>query len=740
MATAEASPQDTVIWQQDLPKLFTPYVPQRPVAPEHAPAVPVVPKPMQYPAGFTPIPKPGEVPTPQQQTATGEIIPIRLDPSLEREFVAPKIPTLPDGGPPEGPPTPKAPWKSELPRLRPERPENADKGSLEFWGDESKANIAERLLGYIPGHYKKVYWRVIAKALLNHMPVGEAVELLLLWFGNESLLPLNDLKAILADESFKDRRYSYKTLGYLAREGNPEAYRSWHRLWMQHTVENASTTKDSDVAEFLYRLYWLDYINTNGKMSGWLVFKGSRFEPDPEGVGLINRLTFPSIQEAVGRLDMFLQNAQHCLEEASETKVRTEEELRIKRFRNAIDKMKSYGHSQRFLKQAMGKFSQHDYKELTANDNLTGLLNGVIEFSPLDNTAEFRLALPEDYLTKQCPVAYDEKMEWTHPRVEQCMYWLKQVFCDKELLEHWLLLTSAVILGGNPFKMFQIWSGVRDNSKSMIQKLFKWLLGPYYVDLPMAVLSAPIKSSGPSPELAQLDGAKVAFIAEPNKTDQIKEGQVKVLTGKDSIFGRFCNQNGGSIEIKAAAILVCNKIPPIPVSDEATEERVDVIPFLSKWASHGVPEKEAQRFEQKLFKKDPLWIHQVKKLPPAFLWILVHKFKDYAAKGLGDKPKLVKDYTAQYWADNSLYKAFVSEALIKTNEPAYVIDVDSTIRAFKKFYWSREKGAGKHLPEHSILKSELRRELGAYNSPSGQGWTNYTIKGEYRAQEHQPQN
>ena len=650
------------------------------------------------------------------------------------------IPVTPPETPPATPTPRPNPGRPTTPRLRPlpaGRPAEEDINRIP---SETHFEMAERLLPFLTVQQKQQYWKVVGKALLNCVPsLDTAFELWHLWLGEDSPCSKDQLQGIMSEDGFRDRRYTIKTVGYLARAGNSDEYGKWHRTWYGEAAEEASGTKHSDVADFIYRLYWLDYLNTDGTMSGFMEFRGSKWEPDVRGVGLIGRLSAFSSGLSTTETPLRVFELQRSLlarkiEESTDRNFRECGELKLKRYTNIIDKLKSYPFRTTVVKDCIGKFFHRDYFQLVdADHSMLGVQNGVLSF---DDKAHFRSVLPEDFVLKLCPVKYDEKLTWGHPIVEMLMYWFKQCFTDAELREHFLLRIASCLVGGNRHKLFDIWNGGGDNSKSMIKKLVDATFGPYSIDLPITVLTGKKGNSGAaSPELAQAAHARFAFFAEPDDTEQISGGQLKLLTGGDGFFARFLHQNGGSIENTIQVFLMCNKIPPVPSGGQAVKNRLESIPFLSTWVQPDkAPKTENERFAQRIFPKDPFWEKRIPKLAPAFLWILFQKFPEYMRVGLST-PKIVEEHTLRYWQENSIYAAFAKDALIKTANEAFVVDRMSMLKAFRRYFWSLSKGTGKSVPDYPIVFSELRRELGDYNAANCLGWKSLQIKEEYRERE-----
>ncbi|OMH85869.1 putative helicase [Zancudomyces culisetae] len=77
-----------------------------------------------------------------------------------------------------------------------------------------------------------------------------------------------------------------------------------------------------------------------------------------------------------------------------------------------------------------------------------------------------------------------------------------------------------------------VWLGKGSNGKSMLMKLVEKAFGEYFCKLPSNVLTSKKSiSSAPTPELALLDGTRIAVVQEPDLNESINHGTVKELTG-----------------------------------------------------------------------------------------------------------------------------------------------------------------------------------------------------------------
>ena len=58
-----------------------------------------------------------------------------------------------------------------------------------------------------------------------------------------------------------------------------------------------------------------------------------------------------------------------------------------------------------------------------------------------------------------------------------------KIFPDEEIRRYFLAIQSEIFVGRNQRKIFQIWTGVGDNGKSITQEIFEKMLGEFKPNL-----------------------------------------------------------------------------------------------------------------------------------------------------------------------------------------------------------------------------------------------------------------
>lgn len=542
-------------------------------------------------------------------------------------------------------------------------------------------------------------------------------------------------------EFISDNFMTLKTLAWYARLDNPEVYAEWHKEWTMPCMDQALSIVHADVAKALYRCYWLEFVCASVKNKSWFFFEDHKWIRLDQATELKKIISGPFLK----MFENLRTKASQMVAETCDPIMKATGEASIKKYGLLISKLGNQSFKASLTKEAQENFHDSDFNsKLDRSPVLMGVMNGVIQVC--ETYACVRDGKPEDYISKCAPVRW--KPDYTHdtPIVKELVKWFMQMFPDPELYNHALKLHASFLFGKNSNKMMPVYTGEGNNSKSMLKKILECVFGPYAVTLPTTILTGRrANSSGPNPELAQANGAHIAFVQEPDADDAMKGGIIKELTGGDSFFARFLNDNGGSVIASFTLILMCNKVPVIPNCDQAVKNRVRILPFLSKWVEKGYSNDEEVQQRERTFKLDKKFELKIPRMASAFLWLLINAYERYIAEGL-DEPQIVKDHNRTYWEENDPYILFTKQCLeyVNITIPEHQKNVDGdmiivpevtkpdlsavlTVREIVEEFgpWFRTNYPGVKVPQAPTIKHEFTRRMGPSNHD---GWHGIRIK------------
>lgn len=560
---------------------------------------------------------------------------------------------------------------------------------------------------------EKHYWQDIGKALFNTFHGGKrGLEKWIDFSESGEVFDSNECSSLYYN--FVDNRMTIKTLAFYAREDSPNEYKKWHDNWCLNSLEKSTSMCHTDVAEAIYRVYWLEFACANLKQKTIYEFRNHVWKNLDSGHSLRAIISgkFVEILENF-RTDISLQ-----VMESRDKNYKDTAEIMIQKICKLITKLKNFSFKNAIMAETSEKFYIEEFEQkLDTNPNLMGCVNGVIE--TLDTKAVFRDGKPEDFVSRSTSVFYRHDMNEKHTLYLRLMDWLRKTFPDKTLLNHFGKLMGASLRGRNADKIFPIHTGCGNNSKSMIKKLIEAAFGEYVVTFKTTTFTG-ARSSGPDPSVARSKFAHLAFIQEPDAETPLKTGVLKEMTGGDRFFARFLNENGGEIEPMFTLHMQCNNIPMIPQCDKAIKNRVRVLPYLAEFVKDP-PKTPDEQFKQRKFLMDPFFEAKIPEMASAFLFYCINMYKVYRREGLKD-PALVVEHTDKYWEDNDLYSQFIKENLekaYKTSSPsargnaplddtAYISLADLYTR-FKDFH--REFYGNMKTPDRQVFRNEMEVRL-----------------------------
>jgi phage/plasmid-associated DNA primase len=522
------------------------------------------------------------------------------------------------------------------------------------------------------------YFLDIGKALYNACD-GEQE-------GLNEWIRLSNLKKTGFDENYCQMKYlnfdieeiTVKTLAWYANEDSKEEYQIWHERWFKPKLLKAvdNIKLDSVVAEAFYRVFWLQYMHTGKK---WVEFRRSKLVVLSEDIN-IRKIISQKFIPCFERLRAQISEEKMKL---YKTTARNKDDKELKKLEAIIQstgKLIDELHKERYRSTLVKSMREYFFKEnltktLNKNPSILGCNNCVIELT--DTEAFQRSGKPEDYITKKLGVNYQSTYNSRHPDVIALLKYFEQVFPEKSINHHMRKDIASMLYGRNAEKYFRMWIGDTNGSKSVYQKMLRTMLGDYYCDLPATYFSAQQRGgSGPNPELAQMEGSRVAFSAEPDDDTSFKGARIKRLTGGDSFYARSCNEDGGTIETSFKTVMVLNLVPDITGMDEATKNRFCMIPFEGRWIRKGenfhVEETHEAQVKAKTYWMDERFEDNIPKLASALLWLAVKYYKNYRKEGL-TPPKYIKDWMTDYWKKHDPHISFITEML---ENPTILVDCD----------------------------------------------------------------
>ena len=158
---------------------------------------------------------------------------------------------------------------------------------------------------------------------------------------------------------------------------------------------------------------------------------------------------------------------------------------------------------------------------------------------------------------------------------------LKEITCGDDYLANYLQqLLGSTLSGAVSQHWIAFFEGSGANGKSVLMDTIGYILGTYATHIRTeALMLNPLRGSGPSPELAKLEGMRLAIGSEVSKSAFLDDERVKTLTGDGVVVARDLYKSEREFERTNKTIVLCNNMPRTREVSRSMKRRVLVVPF-----------------------------------------------------------------------------------------------------------------------------------------------------------------
>ncbi len=531
-------------------------------------------------------------------------------------------------------------------------------------------------------------WMTVGWVLFN---IGQGSrEALDLWldFSKQCAEKYSESVCIYEWENMTVRNLTLGTLVYFAKNDNPELY-AQHISSRLKNMDIKNT--HADIAQQLYSMYGDEYVCASISNNLWFKYENHRWLEIDGGVYLRNKISSDIVEKVEDQLKEMERKAGGA--SGWEEKMYEAGTQALKRL---VKDLKSHPFKVNVMKECCDLFFDSEFfQKLDANRYLFGFKNGVYDAK----LKTLRPGLPEDYISKQSPIIFEEFSE-THPKVLRVYELLSQIFVDKSIYKFFMDTTSEVFVGGNTRKICLFWSGVGGNGKSVLIRFIEAILGPYAIKFATTVITgARAQSNSCTPDLIRAgQGVRWAVVQEPTKKESINISVLKEMTGNDTFYARALYRPGVEVSPMFKLVVICNEPPRMPDIDQATINRICVIPFESVF-NNDAPESLEEQIAQKKFPVDVKLIPDgVNELAQAFLWTLVHHQRTTTPSEIPEKVKLA---TSKYINRNDYLRQFMNETFV--SDETAVLTIQDMYTAYKDWFKLNMANTSSILPRMELL-------------------------------------
>jgi putative DNA primase/helicase len=316
---------------------------------------------------------------------------------------------------------------------------------------------------------------------------------------------------------------------------------------------------------------------------------------------------------------------------------------------------------------------------MDANPMLFAFQNAVYDFTLEEGKAVGKREIrPTDYIRTTCGYSYPTSTPKIQKEVEESLrtIWSKQVETedgeeivygdDGDTYEYTMRMLSTTLCGVRWCEAFYIMTGSGRNGKGLLFELLQSVLGSYYYEAPVEVLTTkPTDSTSANPHIFNMMGKRMYMTTEPEANEKLQEGAIKKYTGGDKATGRLNYQDPTSFKPQCFLGIQCNNVPLVNGMTRAGMLRNNVIPFPFEFCSEptSARQKKSNPDIKNRLCKSPEW-------RDAMFFLLLDRFESIRGKGNDDivKPSLVVERTSQYMTENNAVGLWWNEHYVRSEK------------------------------------------------------------------------
>lgn len=302
--------------------------------------------------------------------------------------------------------------------------------------------------------------------------------------------------------------------------------------------------------------------------------------------------------------------------------------------------------------------------------------NGTIDL----RIGDLRPHSPLDFITQLSPVPFDPEA-----RSDIWEGFILEVANYRADLAAYLKRAMGYSLTGRTSEkgFFFAFGPSGDNGKTTLLEAVLHVMGDYGAPVsPQVILSKNGISGNAEHDAVQLVGKRYIITDEPETGQQFRMGQIKRLTGGDTMTARYHYKESFTFAPQLKLWFAANQRPAVPESNDAAWNRIKFIPFDLRVTSD---------------KKDPKLGEKLREDAPAILAWMVAGCLEWQAHGGLQEPESMREATKDYRADQDSFQEFLDECCEASEESTRTMAVLERYRV-----WSSRQEGVEQLSQRSI--------------------------------------
>jgi P4 family phage/plasmid primase-like protien len=505
-----------------------------------------------------------------------------------------------------------------------------------------------------------------------------------------------------------------------AKEDNVEKYTDLSRNNLRQCMINSLTIAPNDIAKVVKHMYKNEFVCSSSKHNVWFQFKNHRWREIDNAVELRKRLSHEVVDEYL-KLNVFISKQAYEVNDAVTSKEKQLHIENLKIINKIIDKLKTTPFKKNVIVECSELFHDDIFEtRLDKKLHLIGFENGVYDLDKL----EFREGVYEDYISMTTGINfydYDDDDE----NLIDVIKFVEQVLPKHNVREYVLKCMSTFLHGAVKEEKFHIWTGCGGNGKSKLIDLFQNAFRDYCCPLPVTHLTKERgRSEGANSALATTKNKRFVVLQEPESNEELKVGELKMLTGGDTVPVRDLYKKQEYIKPQFKMVLTCNSLPSVSSSDRGVWRRISVVEFISVFTHNPDPNEKYQfMIDESLGEKlasDGPWAE-------AFMYLLIEYYKKYLKNGAKEPAEVLK-YTEEYQSESDFFIQFMNEKIVELDDSEVQLKLDEIYYEYQ-LWFKQTKGQGTKCPSRKDLKTNLSKKFGAKSVPNNRNaWLGLAIK------------
>jgi len=510
-----------------------------------------------------------------------------------------------------------------------------------------------------------------------------------------------------------NERVTKRSIMYFAKQYNFAGYEKVKKNTIDYYINiSLNTQNEYDLAEVLKQMFKDKYVCVSFDKKGiWYVFRNHRWVSD-KGLSLREKIS-TDMFDLYSTKEGELENEYHHYEPSDDRAEFLKKQIKV--VCDIKNKLKRTNDKNNIMREVAEILYDGEFiKNMDTNKYLMCFNNGVVDFK----NKIFRDGYPEDYITKTTRINYvpydktNEDFEKTHNEIKDFMH---KLFPIEDLNRYMFDHLASCLIGANCNQTFNVYHGSGSNGKSILTDLMSATLGEYKGTVPITLVTdVRGKIGGTSDEVLKLKGIRYAVMQEPSKGVKLNEGIMKELTGGDPIQARGLYSESEIFDPQFSLVVCTNNLFDIESNDDGTWRRIRKCDFVSKFIDNGETHTDDTSY---VFFKDKNLKDKLPVFAPIFASMLVKRA--FETEGIVENCETVMNASGKYRKGQNHIEAFVSEMIVRTNEPKRFIQKNGLNAAWKK--WYEETQGTRKSPKVEELHEYMNKKFWKFTQKGWEG-------------------